>query len=170
MLWAGNTVSVKMGGTGITAWHANFIRFIIAWPILAATSALTRAPDAATTPSRARAYRSLVPVSIAEACVGSSLFVYGLAHTDLAVGATLSSLAPLMSVPFALLYREERWSPPRFAAVTATVAGVVMPHCGRLEDVRAGRRRELELAVVDALVLLHVDEAELVGRAVLVRR
>ena len=56
----------------------------------------------------------------------SSLFVYGLAHTDLAVGATLSSLAPLMSVPFALLYREERWSLPRFTAVTATVAGVVI--------------------------------------------
>ena len=125
VLWAGNTVSVKMGGTGITAWHANLIRFLIAWPILAATSALTARPSKDDAVARA-AYRGLIPVSLAEACVGSSLFVYGLAHTDLAVGATLSSLAPLMSVPFALLYREERWSPPRFAAVSATVAGVIM--------------------------------------------
>jgi drug/metabolite transporter (DMT)-like permease len=125
VLWAGNTVSVKMGGTGIEAWHANLIRFLIAWPILAATSALTTRPSRDDGVARA-AYRSLVPVSLAEAFVGSSLFVYGLAHTDLAVGATLSSLAPLMSVPFALFYREERWSPPRFAAVTATVAGVVI--------------------------------------------
>jgi drug/metabolite transporter (DMT)-like permease len=125
VLWAGNTVSVKMGGTGIEAWHANLIRFLIAWPILAATSAVTTRPSPDDGVARA-AYRSLVPVSLAEACVGSSLFVYGLAHTDLAVGATLSSLAPLMSVPFALFYREERWSPPRFAAVTATVAGVVI--------------------------------------------
>ena len=29
-------------------------------------------------------------------------------------------------LPFALLYREERWSLPRFTAVTATVAGVVI--------------------------------------------
>ncbi|HEX8950367.1 MAG TPA: DMT family transporter [Polyangia bacterium] len=125
VLWAGNTVSVKMGGTGIAAWHANLIRFLIAWPILAATSALTARPAKDDAVARA-AYRGLVPVSLAEACVGSSLFVYGLAHTDLAVGATLSSLAPLMSVPFALFYREERWSPPRFAAVTATVAGVII--------------------------------------------
>ena len=125
VLWAGNTVSVKMGGTGITAWHANLIRFFIAWPILAATSALTARPSKDDAVARAT-YRGLIPVSLAEACVGSSLFVYGLAHTDLAVGATLSSLAPLMSVPFALLYREERWSPPRFAAVSATVAGVII--------------------------------------------
>ena len=125
VLWAGNTVSVKLGGSGIEAWHANLIRFLIAWPILAATSALTTRPAKDDAVARA-AYRSLVPVSLAEACVGSSLFVYGLAHTDLAVGATLSSLAPLMSVPFALFYREERWSAPRFAAVTATVAGVII--------------------------------------------
>lgn len=125
VLWAGNTVSVKMGGTGIGAWHANLIRFFIAWPILAATSALVARPTKDDAVARA-AYRGLVPVSLAEACVGSSLFVYGLAHTDLAVGATLSSLAPLMSVPFALLYREERWSLPRFAAVTATVSGVII--------------------------------------------
>ncbi|HWE31244.1 MAG TPA: DMT family transporter [Polyangia bacterium] len=125
VLWAGNTVSVKLGGSGITAWHANLIRFLIAWPILAATSTLTVRPSKDDAVARA-AYRSLVPVSLAEACVGSSLFVYGLAHTDLAVGATLSSLAPLLSVPFALFYREERWSPPRFFAVTATVAGVII--------------------------------------------
>ncbi len=125
VLWAGNTVSVKLGGTGITPWHANLIRFLIAWPILAATSALTTRPAKDDAVARG-AYRALVPVALAEACVGSTLFVYGLAHTDLAVGATLSSLAPLMSVPFALLYHEERWSPPRFAAVTATVAGVVI--------------------------------------------
>jgi len=125
VLWAGNTVSVKMGGTGIDPCQANLIRFFIAWPILATTSALTVRPAKDDAVARA-AYRGLVSVSIAEAFVGSSLFVYGLAHTDLAVGATLSSLAPLLSVPFALLYREERWSPPRFAAVTATVAGVII--------------------------------------------
>ncbi|HXU74249.1 MAG TPA: DMT family transporter, partial [Polyangia bacterium] len=125
VLWAGNTVSVKLGGTGIDAWHANLIRFLIAWPILAATSALVTRPTRDDAVARA-AYRGLIVPSLLEAFVGSSLFVYGLAHTDLAVGATLSSLAPLLSVPFALFYGEERWSPPRFAAVTATVAGVII--------------------------------------------
>jgi drug/metabolite transporter (DMT)-like permease len=125
VLWAGNSVATKQGGTGLDAWHANLIRFAWAWPILAATTALTRPPTRDRAAMRAT-YRDLVPVSLAEACVGSSLFVYGLAHTDLAVGATLSSLAPLMSVPFALVYREERWSAPRFCAVAATVVGVVL--------------------------------------------
>ena len=125
VLWAGNTVATKMGGGDLSAWQTNFVRFCLAWPILAATSALTRRPTGDAAVARA-AYRGLVPVSLAEACVGSSLFVYALTHTDLAVGATLSSLAPLMSVPFALVYREERWSAPRFAAVAATVAGVVV--------------------------------------------
>lgn len=125
ILWAGNTVSTKVGGTGIAAWQANLIRFCFAWPILAATSALTRRPIADDDAARAT-YRGLVFPSLAEACVGSSLFVYALAHTDLAVGATLSSLAPLMSVPFALFYRAERWSAPRFCAVAVTVAGVIV--------------------------------------------
>lgn len=125
ILWAGNTVAVKVGGTGLEAWHANLIRFCFAWPILAATSALTKRPSSDAAAARAT-YKGLIVPSLAEACVGSTLFVYALSHTDLAVGATLTSLAPLMSVPFALFYGEERWSLPRFVAVAATVAGTVI--------------------------------------------
>ena len=142
VLWAGNTVSVKMGGTGIDAWHANLIRFFIAWPILAATSALTTRPAKDDAVARA-AYRGLVPVSLAEACVGSSLFVYGLAHTDLAVGATLSSLAPLLSVPFALFYREERWS----------------PHALRGRDGDGRRRRHPDHRSLDMKLTVHLTFA-----------
>ena len=126
VMWAGNTVATKMGGSGLDPWQANLTRFLWAWPILVATTALTK-PIVKDAAQSARAvYISLIPVSLLEACIGASLFVYGLAHTDLAVGATLSSLAPLMSVPFALLYQEERWSTPRFGAVAATVVGVVV--------------------------------------------
>jgi drug/metabolite transporter (DMT)-like permease len=124
VLWAGNTVATKLGGSGLLAWQANLVRFGSALPILLASTAVLPRPTPDPIVARAT-YRGLVPVSLAEACVGSSLFVYALAHTDLAVGATLTSLAPLISVPFALLYREERWSPTRFAAVLATVGGVI---------------------------------------------
>jgi drug/metabolite transporter (DMT)-like permease len=125
LLWAGNSLSTKLGGTGLVTVQANFIRFFFAWPILAVTSAVVARPSSDDRAAR-KTYLALVPVSLVEAGFGSALFVYGLAHTDLAVGATLSSLAPLMSVPFALLYREERWSLSRFAAVVATVAGVIL--------------------------------------------
>lgn len=125
ILWAGNTVATKHGGAGLDPWQANLARFLCAWPILAATSVLTE-PASRDRDAARGAYLMLIPVALAEACVGSSLFVYGLTHTDLATGATLSSLAPLISVPFALFYREERWSGKRFGAVAATVAGVVV--------------------------------------------
>jgi uncharacterized membrane protein len=125
LLWAGNAVSTKLGGTGLPTVQANLIRFFYAWPILAATSAVVSRPTTDEAAAR-KTYLALVPVSLLEAGLGSSLFVYGLAHTDLAVGATLSSLAPLMSVPFALIYSEESWSLQRFLAVLATVGGVIL--------------------------------------------
>jgi drug/metabolite transporter (DMT)-like permease len=125
LLWAGNSVATKLGGTGLITVQANLIRFLCAWPILAVTCASVPRPTRDRKVAR-RAYVALIPVSLLEAGIGSSLFVYGLAHSDLAVGATLSSLAPLMSVPFALIYGEERWSLSRFAAVLITVAGVIL--------------------------------------------
>jgi drug/metabolite transporter (DMT)-like permease len=124
-LWAGNTVTVKLGAVGLLPWQANCARYLMALPILAATAAARPAPRRP--PGRAAsAWRSIVVPSVLEACIGSSLFVYALAHTDLAVGATLTSLAPLISVPLAILLGEERWSAPRTAAVAGTVAGVVL--------------------------------------------
>lgn len=125
LLWAGNCVATKLGATGLVLWQATLLRICFAWPILAATTALVTRPTRDAAEAR-RSYRALIPICLLEAGVGSLLFVYGLAHSDLVVGATLSSLAPLMSVPFALLYSEERWSLPRFLAVLATVAGVIV--------------------------------------------
>jgi uncharacterized membrane protein len=125
VMWAGNSFATKMGGTGLVTVQANFVRFLCAWPILAVTSLVVPRPTRDHAEAR-HAYLALIPVSLLEAGLGSSLFVYGLAHSDLAVGATLSSLAPLMSVPFALLYGEERWSLSRFVAVLVTVAGVAV--------------------------------------------
>ena len=68
----------------------------------------------------------LVPAILTDALCGSMFYVYGLSHTDLAVGSTLSSLAPLISVPVAIAVGEERWSAPRFLAVTTTTIGVVV--------------------------------------------
>jgi drug/metabolite transporter (DMT)-like permease len=67
----------------------------------------------------------LAPAIAADGLLGSSLYVYGLSHSDLAVGATLTSLAPLISVPIAIALGEERWNGRRVAAVAMTVAGAV---------------------------------------------
>jgi len=69
---------------------------------------------------------TIVPAVAADGLLGSTAFVYGLTHTDIAIGSTLTSLAPLVAVPFALLLGEERWSLARTLAIAATVAGEVV--------------------------------------------
>jgi drug/metabolite transporter (DMT)-like permease len=121
LLWAGNSFSIKEASVGLSVWPVNAIRYGMALAILAAQAAAARSPDK--TPL---GVRMLLPAILADALLGSIFYVYGLSHTDLAVGSTLSSLAPLVSVPFAVALGEERWSGPRFAATCATVCGVVV--------------------------------------------
>jgi drug/metabolite transporter (DMT)-like permease len=123
ILWAGNTVSIKHGAVGLTVWQANGIRYSIALVLLGTQVLLSRAKPPSSRPRGG--WTRLLPAIIADAVFGSIFFVYGLAHTDLSVGAPLSSQAPLLAVPFAIALGEERWNPARFAAVTATVAGIV---------------------------------------------
>jgi drug/metabolite transporter (DMT)-like permease len=124
LLWAGNSFSVKRGAGGLQVWQAGAIRYAFALAILLTSSALSR--------SRARpalsslGWRRLMPAILADAVAGSAGYVYGLANTDLAVGATLTSLAPCLSVPVAILVGDERWSTARFLAITSTVVGVIL--------------------------------------------
>ena len=69
---------------------------------------------------------SFLITAVIEAYGGSSIFVYGLSHSELSVGAPLSSLAPLFAVPIGLLLGTERLSVRRLAAIVLTVAGVVL--------------------------------------------
>ena len=124
LLWAANSVGVKQGATdldplGVTAFRF-FVGLVLLAPQLAlpGVRALPRAPTGGWLP--------VAPALVADAILGSLAYVYGLSHTDLAVGATLSSLAPLVSVPFAIALGEERWNGVRFAAIVLTVSGVAL--------------------------------------------
>jgi drug/metabolite transporter (DMT)-like permease len=123
VLWAGNSFSIKEASHGLGVWQVNAVRYTMALALLSAQVAFLRP---APRPRPARGWPSLVPAILADAFLGSVLYVIGLANTDLAVGSTLSSLAPLISVPFAIALGEEKWNAARFAAVTATVGGIAI--------------------------------------------
>jgi len=63
---------------------------------------------------------------VLEAFVGSCLFMYGMSHSPLAVGSTLSALAPVISVPAAWIFGVEKFSIPRTFGVCLVVFGVSM--------------------------------------------
>jgi drug/metabolite transporter (DMT)-like permease len=122
VLWAVNSVSVKYGGIGLDVSQVNAIRYSIALIVLMTFVRPSIGRGAFTDID----WKRLVPAIIADGVFGSSLFVFGLANSDLAIGATLTSLAPLISVPVAVALGEEKWSAPRLVAVTVTVVGAVI--------------------------------------------
>jgi drug/metabolite transporter (DMT)-like permease len=63
---------------------------------------------------------------LADTGVGSVAFTYGITHTDLALGATLSSLSPLVALPIAAALGSERVTLGKIVAVSITVGGVVL--------------------------------------------
>ena len=123
ILWAANSVSVKRGAQGLELPQVNTIRYGIGVLLLLPQMLRERGAGRAVP---ARRFVPLLPAIVCDAVIGSVCYVYGLSHTDLAVGATLTSLAPPISVPVGLAVGEETWSVPRFGAVVTTVAGVVL--------------------------------------------
>ena len=89
VLWAGNTIAIKAGSVGLSLYTVNGLRYAIALALLCLYVALGRAPG----PTRpARGWLPMLPAVILDCVFGSMLFIYGLVHTDLAVGATPSTL------------------------------------------------------------------------------
>lgn len=124
LLWAMNSICVKKGSVGFDVFQVNTLRFGVALGLL---SLQTLRPSARALPSSpSGGWAPVIPALVADAFFGSLFYVYGLSHTDLAVGATLSSLAPLISVPVAIAAGEETWSGQRLAAVVATVSGIAI--------------------------------------------
>jgi drug/metabolite transporter (DMT)-like permease len=133
LLWAGNAYSIRRGAVGLPMFVVNSFRYFMAvlslgamW--LAQQRARRRQP--ADPPverlvtSRVHLRRFAITVLV-EAFFGSSIFVYGLSHSDLSVAAPLSSLAPLFAVPIGLYLGTEQLHLRRLLAIAITVAGVV---------------------------------------------
>jgi drug/metabolite transporter (DMT)-like permease len=130
LAWAGNAVAIQRGSVGLSVFQANALRygfaFVVLLPSVTLAERARRGSTAAAPAARSQFWLSFLPAVFADGVIGSTCFVWGLAHSDLAVGATLTSLAPLISVPVAIALGEERWNAPRAAAVAVTVAGVAM--------------------------------------------
>ncbi len=71
-------------------------------------------------------YRSWYWLFIFEAFGGSYFYLVGLSHSSLAIGSTLASLAPVISVPVAIALRLEAFSWKRTAAVITVVFGLFL--------------------------------------------
>ena len=126
LFWAGNAVCLKLGGEGLSLYLVNALRFAIGTLLLTLQLALPQRRAAAPTASLPKLTAALWLPLLVDAGIGSVCYTYGIVHSDLALGATLSSLSPLVSLPLAALSGTERVGAAKVLAVSMTVAGVVL--------------------------------------------
>jgi drug/metabolite transporter (DMT)-like permease len=135
ILWAGNTYSIRRGAQGLPLMLANTIRYglsvLLLFGLWLRIERRRKKLGSALPPedrllARGKNLRRFALTAFIEAFCGSSIFVYGLSHSDLSVAAPLSSLAPLFAVPIGLLLGTERLHLRRIAAIAVTVAGVIL--------------------------------------------
>ena len=120
--WATNSFSSAEGGQGLSAPVANSIRMIFAM-IFSAGFGWLFLPKASLLLPRKEMVSNLW-VFVLEAFGGSYFYMYGLTHSPLAVGATLASLAPVLSVPVAWAMGLEKFSFPRTFSICLVALGV----------------------------------------------
>lgn len=125
LFWALNTFAVTRGGTGLPVAGVNTFRMGFAVALLPLGRLLLRGRGVPLLVP-AREMRRAWPVFILESVGGTALFVVGLTHSPLAVAAALTSLAPVLSVPFAFAIGKERIGGRVLAGIFVVTAGIVL--------------------------------------------
>lgn len=133
--WSLNAVGAAQGSQGLHPFVANTIRMLLVVLLCPVVGIVTYRKNSPTNPQSSHKLRLLLSskdfkrhlwVFFLEGFGGSLLFVYGLAHSEIAVGSALSSLAPVISVPIAVLSGREKFSPLKTWGVIQVVAGIVL--------------------------------------------
>ena len=122
LAWATNAYAVSRGSVDLIPAVGNTVRMIIGIFICACLNAVFLPKTPLLLP-RSEVTR-FFGVFVFEAFGGSYLYFYGLAHSSLALGAILSSLAPVISVPVTLVLGIEKFSLIKTLGVISVVIGV----------------------------------------------
>lgn len=124
IMWATNAWTVSHAGAGLAVPIANSTRMLIG-ALLCPLVGLVMSPG-----SRLALpwweMRKLLWVFFLEAFLGTVFYFYGLSHTKLAVGAVLSSIAPVVVVPVALLMGRETFSWKRTLGTVGVFLGICL--------------------------------------------
>ena len=123
--WAFNAYAISRGGKGISPAVANTIRMATVLLTVPLVARLSMGSGSAVVVPAADA-RKAAWLFVLEGFGGSMLFLLGMTRSPLAIGAALSSLAPVVSVPFAVLSGRERFSLSTTVGVVLVVSGIVL--------------------------------------------
>jgi drug/metabolite transporter (DMT)-like permease len=125
LFWALNTFAIARGGADLPVAGVNTFRMGFAVALMPLGRLLLKGRGA-TLLVPLRDMRRVWPVFLLESVGGTALFVVGLTHAPLAVAAALTSLAPVLSVPFAVLIGKERIGGRVLLGIVVVTAGIVL--------------------------------------------
>ena len=125
LFWALNTFAIARGGAGLPVAAVNTFRMGFAVALIPLGRLLLRGRSTPLLVPAAEARRSW-PYFLLESVGGTALFVVGLTRSPLAVAAALTSLAPVLSVPFAVFIGRERLGARVVAGIAVVTAGIVL--------------------------------------------
>lgn len=120
--WAANSYAVSIAGTDINPWAGNTVRMTLSLLFCGVVGRIfaSHSPLFIPVPQ----IRKFWWVFVIEAFGGSACYFYGMSHSPLAVGSTLSSLSPVLAVPVALILKLEKFSAARTFGVSLVVLGL----------------------------------------------
>lgn len=122
--WAMNSYSVMRGSDGHSALLLNAVRMAIAM-LVTAISGMLYARKQPIWISRTQ-LKNVYWIMVIEVFIGSFCYVYGMSNSPLVLGATLASLAPVISVPIAWSLKLEKPSGWRAFGVSLVVLGLIL--------------------------------------------
>jgi drug/metabolite transporter (DMT)-like permease len=124
VFWSINSYCVSIVGKELNPFVSNVIRMSFAIIISAILSVLVyqQKPHLVSKNDLKKFWW----VFIIESFGGSIFFVYGLSHSSLILGTTLTALAPILAVPIALLLGLEKFSLQKTLGVILAVCGILL--------------------------------------------
>lgn len=122
VLWALNAFALSRGAENLPVSVCNSIRMLLAMGI-SATIGFFLAPGCPILLPRHQ-LRSSLWLFVLEAFGNSIFYFYGITRSPLVVGAILTSLAPVIAVPVAWAFGEERISASRTAGIMGVITGL----------------------------------------------
>jgi drug/metabolite transporter (DMT)-like permease len=121
-MWTLNSYAINRASPGNTAVVMNSIRMLIALFLVTIFARGMGYRGKLLIPRPA--FLSMIGIFFLETCLGSFFYIYGLSHSSLAVASTLTSLAPVLSVPVAIILGLERFSFMRTLGICWVVLGL----------------------------------------------
>lgn len=122
LAWSLNSFSSARGSSGINTFDANVVRMGVALflvPLIGV--AVERRLRLSMTREDTKRF---LGIFILESVVGSCFYIYAMSHASLAVAATLTSLAPVLTLPFAVYKGWERFSFRKTVGILCVVLGI----------------------------------------------